>query len=60
MLREYRLHQATIKLKEGLQVSIVSDDCGFNSVSYFSSCFKKTYGMSPKKYQQLNVKKQDL
>ena len=53
MLRDYRLEQAAIKLKQGHQVSICSDACGFSSVSYFGSCFKKKYGVTPKKYQDL-------
>ncbi|MCF6300716.1 MAG: ATP-binding protein [Proteobacteria bacterium] len=53
MLRDYRLKKATIKLKEGFQVGIVSDECGFSSVSYFGRCFKKKYGLTPKAYQQL-------
>ncbi len=54
MLREFRLNQAKIFLKDGYQVSQVADDCGFNSLSYFSQCFKAQFGMSPKKYQQAN------
>ncbi len=54
MLRDYRLEQSKMKLKEGLQVGLVSDACGFGSVSYFGTCFKKKYGMTPKQYQQLN------
>ena len=53
LLRDYRLSQAAIQLKSGYQVSIISDNCGFNSVSYFSQCFKAQYGLSPKKYQQI-------
>lgn len=53
MLRDYRLEKATMKLKNGYQVGLVSDECGFSSVSYFGSCFKKKYGVTPKKYQQL-------
>ena len=44
--------QAAIQLKEGHQVSITADNCGFNSVTYFSKCFKQHYGVSPKIYQQ--------
>ena len=54
MLRDYRLEKSAIKLKNGRQVSIVSDECGFSSVSYFGSCFKKKYGVTPKKYQTLD------
>ena len=52
MLREYRLKQAAKNLKQGFQVSIVTDMCGFNSLSHFSQCFKAHYGVSPKKHQQ--------
>ncbi len=52
LLREFRLKKASELLKEGYQVSQIADNCGFNSLSYFSSCFKAQYGMPPKKYQQ--------
>ncbi len=52
MLREYRFNKATDLLKKGYQVSIVSDKCGFSSLSYFSQSFKNRYGMTPKKYQK--------
>ena len=51
-LREYRLQKAAEMLKDGYQVSRTCDDCGFNSLSHFSQCFKANYGISPKKYQQ--------
>lgn len=54
MLRNYRLEKAAISLKNGYQVSIVSDECGFNSVPYFCRCFRENYGVSPKKYQLLH------
>lgn len=54
MLREYRLNKAKILLKDGYQVSQVADDCGYNSLSYFSQCFKAQFGLSPKNYQQMN------
>jgi AraC-like DNA-binding protein len=54
ILRDYRLEQSKLKLKDGYQVNQVSDDCGFGSVSYFGSCFKKKYGMTPKQYQNLD------
>ena len=52
LMREYRLKQAAIMLKNGYQVSISSDECGFNSVTYFSKCFKSQFGISPKVYQK--------
>lgn len=52
MLREYRLKKSCELLKEGYQVGLVSDQCGFNSQSYFSQCFKAQYGKTPKQYQQ--------
>ena len=53
LLREYRLNQGAKKLLNGHSVSSTSDQCGFNSVTYFSSSFKKKYGHSPKQYQSL-------
>ena len=53
MLRDIRLEKATIQLRKGYQVGLVSDNCGFSSTSYFGSCFKKKYGVTPKKYQSL-------
>ncbi|WP_395377522.1 response regulator [Marinicella sp. W31] len=52
LLREFRLRKASELLQKGERVSMVADNCGFNSVSYFSTCFKAQYGVSPKKYQQ--------
>jgi signal transduction histidine kinase/ligand-binding sensor domain-containing protein/CheY-like chemotaxis protein len=57
LLRDYRLEKAALKLKDGYQVGRVSVECGFSSFSYFSSCFKKKYGMTAKKYQMLDKKK---
>lgn len=51
MLREYRLLKAAKLLDEGEQVSLVTDRCGFLSLSTFSKCFKAKTGYSPKQYQ---------
>ncbi len=51
LLREYRLKKASESLKNGYQISITSDTCGFGSVSYFSQVFKKHFGLTPKQYQ---------
>ncbi len=57
VLRDYRLEKSAMMLKDGYQVGIISDSVGFSSVSYYSRCFKKKYGMTPKRYQTLNKKK---
>lgn len=51
LLRAYRLQKAKELLRQGHQVSMVADRCGFNSISYFSRCFKAQFGMSPKNYK---------
>ena len=38
-----------------LNISEVSDRCGFSSPSYFGKCFKKQYGMSPQNYKEEKV-----
>ncbi|HGS4434482.1 TPA: helix-turn-helix domain-containing protein [Vibrio cholerae] len=37
----------------GMQVSTVAKKCGFTHVSYFVSCFKKKYGMTPAAYKRI-------
>lgn len=37
----------------GMQVSTVAKKCGFTHVSYFVSCFKKKYGMTPSVYKRI-------
>lgn len=36
---------------EALSVSEVADRCGFQSPSYFSYCFQKAFGISPRKFR---------
>ncbi|WP_445716978.1 response regulator transcription factor [Flavobacterium sp.] len=50
-IREIRLNYA-IKLIESGEVNVdtLAIECGFNSTSYFSICFKNYSGLSPKKY----------
>lgn len=50
-LRNYRLKKASQLLLEGsLRISEVAYYVGFNSASYFSKVFVKTYGILPKEF----------
>ena len=50
-IRDIRLQRASdLLLKNGLTVSEVAYSCGFNSVSYFTQCFKQKFGVSPSKH----------
>lgn len=49
-IRDIRLKQAKVLLEEGRQsVTEVAEACGFSDVRYFSTVFKKYYGISPSK-----------
>ena len=49
----YRLKMAVSLFHHApeLNISEVSDKCGFSSSNYFGKCFKKQYGMSPQTYK---------
>lgn len=49
-LRKFRLSKAKSLLSSGKQITEVSYEVGFTSPSYFSSCFKAEYGISPKAF----------
>ncbi len=52
MVRNIRLESAAQLLRESqLTISEITTRVGFNSNSYFSSCFKALFGVSPKTYQ---------
>lgn len=53
-LRNYRLKIAAEKLKQGHSASEVAYDVGFSSGSYFSTCFKAYFGLTPKNYVKAN------
>ena len=45
-----RIAKAVTLIKKGLQISYVSDQCGFQDYSSFVRAFKKSFGLSPKQY----------
>jgi AraC-like DNA-binding protein len=45
-----RIAKAATLIKKGLQISYVSDHCGFKDYSSFVRAFKKSFGLSPKQY----------
>ncbi len=50
-ISEFRLKKAKELFDNGsVNVTMASYDVGYKEVSYFSKCFKKKYGLSPKQY----------
>ena len=50
-MKNFRLSRAASLLeKGGLNINEISYLVGFNDPKYFSACFKKKYGVSPKDY----------
>ena len=49
-IRIIRLQKAAELLKEGKSVTDVAAETGFVNTKYFSSLFKKQFGMQPSKY----------
>lgn len=46
-VRKHRLAKSMQLLREGINVTEVSLQCGFSSPNYFSRCFKSEYGIPP-------------
>ncbi len=55
LLREYRLNQAKLLLLKGDKIKNVCFDCGFSSVSYFTSCFNKQFNLTPAAFQKSHL-----
>ena len=50
-LNKYRLEKSLDMLSSGLNsISETTFACGFSSTSYYSKCFRKMYGIPPKRY----------
>lgn len=57
MIRIVRLRKAMKLLKEGkLNISQIALEVGFNSLSYFTTSFKKHFGISPSEVKSTNLK----
>lgn len=56
-LRDFRLNKALNLLHEGKgNVTEIAEKSGFNSLTYFSKCFKSKFGILPSKYTLQHVK----
>lgn len=49
-------HSKRLLLRQEYSISDVAIDCGFNSTSYFTSCFSKSLGITPSQYRQNQIK----
>ena len=53
-LTQYRLSMAAhLLLNTDHSLSSISEQCGFNTVSYFGKLFRKVYGTSPDRYRTM-------
>ncbi len=60
-VQEMRLeHAAELLLKENVSVTEAALNSGYNNMSYFSKAFKERFGMTPKKFSERKVLKNDL
>lgn len=54
-MRTFRLKKAIpLLVKHNFTISEIAFQIGFNDPKYFSKCFKKEYGVTPKQYKQQN------
>lgn len=52
---DYRIKQAKLKLTSTREtLSEIAYGCGFSSQSYFSLCFGRATGLTPKEYREMN------
>ncbi|MCI2048777.1 MAG: AraC family transcriptional regulator [Lachnospiraceae bacterium] len=60
-LNDYRLRRSALLLCSGsAEVTEVAGSCGFVSPSYFSSVFRKKYGMTPREYRDKNMVQESM
>jgi AraC-like DNA-binding protein len=53
-LKDLRINTGKELLKQGLDISQVCIDVGYDSIPTFSNAFKRATGYSPREYQKLN------
>jgi AraC-like DNA-binding protein len=52
-LQRYRVEQAKLLLLlTDLPIALIAEEVGFNHAAYFTACFAKCEGISPRKYRQ--------
>lgn len=55
LVQEKRISQAVFLLKNtGMKIADIANETGYDNISYFHRLFKHEFGMSPKKYRELN------
>lgn len=55
-IRNIRLKRAVaLLLKTQMPITVVAEETGFNSVSYFTKCFHEVYGKTPSQYRAEHV-----
>jgi DNA-binding response OmpR family regulator len=60
-IRSVRMKKASELLKKGSSnVSEIAYDLGFNSLSYFSRCFKEVYHITPTEYMKKPSQRRDI
>ena len=55
-LRDIRISKAKELLKDGSSVTQTCFEVGYESITTFSSAFKRGTGYTPKKYQMMNIR----
>lgn len=53
ILTAYRIEESKRLIQQYISLKDVAYQVGFHSLSYFSKCFKKSTGITPKEYQNL-------
>ncbi len=56
VLQSLRLKEAELLIRTTeMYLEEIAEVCGFFSETYFSTCFRKQYGLSPKEYRKRNI-----